>query len=76
MITKNDIWTDKETEQKALVLRVDDYHVYYQQGTGKEKFIKGVLIWEFLEQFDNDIVLLNERKADGQKPVAVSLGEL
>lgn len=53
VITKNDIWTDKETAQKALVLRVDDYHVYYQQGVGKEKFIKGVLIWEFLEQFED-----------------------
>lgn len=55
MITKNEIWTDKETAQKALVLRVDDYHVYYQQGVGKEKFIKGVLIWEFLEQFEEQV---------------------
>ncbi len=47
MITKGQIYINKETAQAVLVLRVDDYYVHYQENG----FIKPLFKHEFLEQF-------------------------
>lgn len=47
MITKDQIYTNNETAQRVLVLRVDDHYVHYQA----DGFIKPLFKFEFLEQF-------------------------
>lgn len=47
MIAKDQIYTNNETAQRVLVLRVDDHYVHYQA----DGFIKPLFKFEFLEQF-------------------------
>ena len=48
MITKDQTYRNRETGNRVLVLRVDDYYVHYQA----DGFIKPMLKHEFLEQFE------------------------
>lgn len=47
MISKDQIYTNNETAQRVLVLRVDDHYVHYQADGVTTPLFK----FEFLEQF-------------------------
>ena len=75
MITKNDIWTSKETGEEVTIDWVSDELVSYLKPNA-EKLVRTERKFVFMQLFENENELLNERMNDGQKPVAVSLGEL
>ena len=75
MITKNDIWTSKETGEEVTIDWVSDELVSYLKPNA-EKMVRTERKFVFMQLFENDKALLNERMNDGQKPVAISVGEL
>ena len=75
MITKNDIWTSKETGEEVTIDWVSDELVSYLKPNA-EKMVRTERKFVFMQLFENESALINERMNDGQKPVAISVGEL
>ncbi len=75
MINVNDVWVEKSTGEQVVIDWVSSELVSYLKPSA-EKMVRTERKFVFMQLFDNKSALLNERMNDGQKPVAVSLGEL